>query len=257
MKTKMIRSLSLFCIFLVMALSVAAQEDTKVKTSDKVSKYKSEGLKIKDKKDEEKYKSADLKIKNKEDEEKYKSADLKIKDKEDERKVKAKVKPMQKTYSERTRIKTGETQVRVKEHLEQVDAAPAEPEPAAAEQVAVAKIPATVKKTTTRKYTAKKAVVHTAARKTPHRYIVRTKIVRDTVFVPSPPERVVSTEYKHDTVSVTRVDTVVKMQTQNTYTGYRVPRGDFKKVKLKRDKNNGDVWMKRKEKDGKTETDKQ
>jgi hypothetical protein len=36
------------------------------------------------------------------------------------------------------------------------------------------------------------------------------------------------------------------VNTENTYTGYRVPRGNFKKVKLKKDKANGDVWMKRK-----------
>ena len=245
MKTTMIRSLSVFCVFLMMALSVAAQEDTKMKTSDKESKYKSEDLKIKDKKDEEKYKSADLKMKDKKDEEKYKSADLKIKDKKDERKIKGRVKPMQTTMKERTEMKTGETQVRVQEHPEPL-VAPVVSEPVVQEPVAVTKIPAPVKNVAVRKHTVRKTALATRSNKRP-RYIVRTKIVRDTVFVPSPPEKVVSTEYLHDTVSVSRVDTVIKMQNENTYTGYRVPAGNFKKVKLKRDKNNGDVWMKRKE----------
>ena len=91
-----------------------------------------------------------------------------------------------------------------------------------------------MKKTATRKGSSHKRI---AARKTntARKYVVRTKIVKDTVFVPSPPETVVSTQtdYVHDTVLVTRTDTVVKTQTANTYAGYSVPRGDFKKVKLK------------------------
>jgi hypothetical protein len=276
MKNRMTRLFALLGIPLMMTLSVAAQEEPKIKTSDKENKYKSEDLKIKDKKDEVKYKSEDHKIKDKKDEVKYKSDDVKIKekkdevkykseevkvkDKKDERKIKAKVTPMQKTATERTVMKTGETNVRTKEHLEPVSVEPAEAEPTVAQAVAVPEVSKPVKKTATRKSVAGKNTVHkpTAVHKnsTRPKYIVRTKVVRDTVLVPSPPEKVVSTEYVHDTVTITRVDTVVKTKTQNTYSGYAVPKGNFKKVKLKRDENGGDVWMKRKEKDGKTKTEK-
>ena len=254
MKNRMLRSLSLLGISLVMALSVSAQEP-KVKTNDKETKYKSEDLKIKDKKDEDKYKSNEAKIKDKKDETKYKSEDLKIKDEKDERKVKAKVKPMKATKTERTEIKNGETHVRTTEHIAPISVEPAAPEPVVAEQVAVPEISTTIKKTAIRKHAVHKsippkAIVAGKTNTTPRpKYIVRTKIVRDTVFVPSPPERIVSTEYLHDTVTVTRVDTFVKVQKENTYTGYRVPRGNFKKVKLKKDKDGDDVWMKRKTKD--------
>jgi hypothetical protein len=166
--------------------------------------------------------------------------------------VKARVKPMRPTTTVRTVVKTGETQIRAKEHLAPLPVEPtaSTPAPVVSEKVAVPKT-AAVKKTSTRKYATSKRSHHkrTAARThKAHRYIVRTKIVRDTVYVPSPPERVVTTQpvYIHDTVFVTRVDTVLHMRTTNTYGGYRVPRGDFKKVKLKRDKD-GEVWMKRKE----------
>jgi hypothetical protein len=244
MKNRMMRSFALLGISVMMTLSVAAQDEPKIKVSDKESKYKSEDLKIKEKKEEVK----------------YKSADLKVKDENDKRKIKARVTPMQKTSTERTVIKTGETNVRTKERLEPVSLTPADAEPAAVRQVAVPEISAPVKKTATRKYTARKNTVHKPAgapkTNTVRKYVVRTKVVRDTVLVPSPPERIVSKEYVHDTVTVTRVDTVVKTKIQNTYTGYPVPKGDFKKVKLKRDENGGDVWMKRKEKDGKTKTEK-
>ncbi|MCD6011386.1 MAG: hypothetical protein K0Q79_1248 [Flavipsychrobacter sp.] len=245
MRNTMIRSLSLLGISAMMAFSVAAQDVPKVKTSDKETKYKSEDLKIKEKKEEYK----------------YKSEDLKKKDEKDERKVKAKVKPMRATSTVRTQIKTGETNVRTKEHLEPISVEPETPEApeiVAAEPVAVPQTP--VKKPAVKKYTARKTVARKpiVARKatTAPRYIVRTKVVRDTVYVPSPPEKVVSIqkEIVHDTVTITRVDTVIKVETKNTYTGYRVPRGDFKKVKLKRDKDDGSVWMKRKEKDGKVKT---
>ena len=85
-----------------------------------------------------------------------------------------------------------------------------------------------------------------AVRRPAVKYVTRTKLVRDTVFVPSDPIVRTNTEYIHDTVELTRVDTFTKVQTQNTYTGYRVPRGNFKKVTLKRDKNTGEVYMKRK-----------
>jgi hypothetical protein len=246
MKNIMLRSLSLIGISLTMALSVAAQGDIKTKTGDKENKYKSEDRKIKEEKEEAK----------------YKSTGLKIKDEKHERKIKGKVRPMQVTATERTEVKTGETQVMTKEHLEPLTTESVVSEPATVEPVAVPKT-ATVKKNTTRKYAASKSIHHKriVARKTnmARKYVVRTRIVRDTVFVPSPPEKIVSTqtEYVHDTVLVTRVDTVIRMQTKNTYAGYRVPRGDFKKVKLKREKD-GEVWMKRKEKDGiKTEKIKQ
>src|SRR5437899_980861 len=116
MKNTMLRSLSLLSISLMMALSVAAQDEPKVKTSDKEDKYKSENLKTKDKKDEAK----------------YKSAELKMKDKKEARKVKGKAKPMTKTSTERTEIKTGETHVMTKEHFEPVTVEPAVPEPVVA-----------------------------------------------------------------------------------------------------------------------------
>ena len=254
MKNTMLKSISLLGISVMMALSVAAQEP-KVKTTDKESKYKSEDLKIKDKTDKDKYKTDDAKIKDKEDETKYKSADMKIKNKKDETKIKGKVKPMQRSMRERTVIKTGETHVKTQEHIESLDVTPAtEPVVAEQEPVQVPDISATVKKSTVRKHTVRKHVAPKTAvvskTTTPVKYITRTKIVRDTVYVPSPPETVVQKEYVHDTVSLSRVDTVIKVQTQNTYTGYSVPRGNFKKVKLKRDKETGDVYMKRKTKDG-------
>jgi hypothetical protein len=238
MKNTMLRSLTLLGISLVMALSVAAQEDSKVKTSDKESKYKSE----------------DLKIKAKKEEGKYKAEDLKIKDEGEARKVKGRARPMQKTKMERTEIKTGETQVQTKEHMEPIEPVTAEPpanEPVVGEQLTVPTVTTPAKKTVTHKYAASKSMHHkpTASRTNSRpRYIVRTKTVRDTVFVASPPEKVVSTqtEYVHDTVTVTRVDTVEKMQKENIYTGYRVPRGNFKKAKLKKNRDDDEVWMKRK-----------
>jgi hypothetical protein len=224
-----------------MTLNVGAQEQPKEKINDHEYKYKSE----------------DLKVKLQQDETKVKANDLKIKDNENERKVKAKVKPMRTSATERTMMKTGETQVRTKDHLapissESVTSEPAVPAPVAVQKVAVPKNAATVKRTTARKYAASKRTANrrTVARKAKSspKYIVRTKLVRDTVYVPGPTETVLAkqTEYVHDTVFVTRVDTVIRMQTKNTYSGYQVPKGDFKKVKLKRDKD-GEVWMKRKE----------
>lgn len=243
MKRILLKPLSLLGLSLMLGLSVAAQDAPKVKTSEKESKYKSEGLKMKDKKEESK----------------FKADELKMKDEKDERKVKAKVKPMRATSTTRTVLKTGETDVRTTEHMTPLELQPVPPEQVAAAPVAVPEMPV-VKKPVARKTVATKRVAHKSApvRKsgTAPRYIVRTKVVRDTVYVPSPPERIVSTEYVRDTVTVTRVDTVFKVQTQNTYTGYKVPRGDFKKVKLKRDKDDGSVWMKRKEKDGKVKEDK-
>lgn len=236
----MLRSLSLLGISMAMGLSVAAQGDIKVKTGDNETKIKSE----------------DLKIKEESAEGKFKARDLKMKDEKSERKIKAKVQPMRISATERTVIRTGETQVRTKDHLapiaEPVTATPSVPAPVAVEQVDMSKATGTVRKATSRKYAARRSTAHkrTTGHKgnTARKYVVRTKIVRDTVFVPSPPERIVATqrEYVHDTVLVTRVDTVVRMQTTNTYAGYRVPKGNFKKVKLKREKD-GDVWMKRKE----------
>jgi hypothetical protein len=239
MKHTMLKTLSILGISLMMTASVAAQEEPKVKVNDNEYKYKSE----------------DLKMKGNEEESKYKAKDLKIKENDEERKVKGKVKPMRLTTTERTVMKTGETQIRAKEQLAPINTlepvVPA-PTPVVVEQVAVPKTASTVKKTGTRKYAAKKSTArkHIAARKssTAPRTIVRTKIVRDTVYVPSPPPQMLATqtEYVHDTVFITRVDTVLRMQSTNNYAGYRVPAGDFKKVKLKKDKD-GDVWMKRKE----------
>jgi hypothetical protein len=244
-KNRILRPITLLGISLMMALGVSAQEP-KVKVSDKEYKYKSEDLKIKEKKEETK----------------YKSEDLKMKDEKDERKLKAKVKPMKATMKERTEVKTGATQVMTKEHMQSITSKPEIAEPVVTDPVATPKVATTVKKAPAGKQKASKSTAQkrTAARKsgkTP-KYVVRTKIVRDTVYVPSPPERIVSTqtEYVRDTVIITRVDTVLKVQTTNTYTGYRVPSGDFKKVKLKRDKDDGEVWMKRKEKDGKIKTEK-
>jgi hypothetical protein len=245
MKNRMVRSIALLGISVMMTLSVAAQDQPKVKVSDKEVKYKSEDVKIKEKKEETKYKSADVKVKEKEGETKIKAAN---------------VKPMQRTSTERSTLKTGETRVRTQEQLKPLPVEKEAVEATPAPQVAVPDLPK-VKKTTTRKYAARKTTVQkpTVAHKTnaAPRTIVRTKVVRDTVIVASPPEKVVSTEYVHDTVTVTRVDTVEKVKTRNTYNGYDVPRGDFKKVKLKRDPKTGEVEMKRKEKDGKTEKLKQ
>lgn len=230
MKNTLIRSLSLIGISLLMTLSVAAQEDPKLKVNDKEGKFKSEDLKLKAEKEKEA---------------KYKSDELKGKDKKGEVKVKGITRPMRATSTINTEMRTGETQVRTKEQIEPINTNEVVVEPAAPSQIAVSK-PAV------RKYTHKKTVhKYVATRKTNTRpkYIVRTKVVRDTVFVPSAPEKIVSTQtkYIHDTVSVTRVDTVVKMETKNTYTGYSVPRGNFKKVTLKKDKKTGEVYMKRKE----------
>jgi hypothetical protein len=238
MKNRMLRSVSLLCISLMMALSVIAQEPAKLKANDKESKYKSEDLKIKEKKEEGK----------------YKATDLKMKDEKAKGKVKARVHPMHRTRVEETDMKTGETQVRTKEHIQPVEepvlpeVTPAEPTTAA--ELKVPETPAPEKKVAVHKHVAKRSTYNKslAARK-PHaapKYIVRTKVVKDTVYVPSEPIVKTNTEYVHDTVELTRVDTFTKVNTENTYTGYRVPRGNFKKVKLKKDKANGDVWMKRK-----------
>jgi hypothetical protein len=254
MKNTMLRSLSLLGIGLMLSLSVAAQKEPKVKTSEDETKYKSENLKTKQKKDENKYKSADIKVKEKKDETKYKGDDMKMKDEDDKRKLKARVEPMERTRREHTVIKTGEPDVMTKQHIERVVIPPPEPAPVVAAPIAPPKVEAPVKKATPRKYAARKAA---PKRNTGQKVVYRTKVVRDTVFVPTPPERVVSVEkeFIHDTVSITRVDTVFRMATENTYTGYSVPRGDFKKVKLKTD-DDGEVWMKRKEKDGKVKSEK-
>jgi hypothetical protein len=223
MKPVMLRSLSLFGVSVILALSAAAQEEPKVKINDHEYKYKSE----------------DVKVKLQREEDKYKTPGLKIKDNGRERKVKGWVKPMRITTTERTVIKTGETQVATTEHLAPATASvePATPKTA------------TVKKSATRKYASRKATSQKriAARKTnsKHRYAVHRKAVRHSA---SQPKQVaaVQTVYVHDTVFITRVDTVLRLQRMNTYSGYRVPRGDFKKVKFKRD-NDGRVWMKRKE----------
>jgi hypothetical protein len=250
---KMIRkTLLLLSLPLVMSLSAVAQSEPKVKVDEKEMKYKGDDVKVKEKKDELKYKSADLKVKEKEEQTKIKGENLKIKEDDEERKVKAKVEPMQRTKVVETHIKTGETDVRTKRHIEPVASQTTIIQP----EVVKVSAPEPAKKVAAKKPAAKKRVV---ARKTtkPRAGYVRTKIVRDTVFVPTPPERIVTTntEYIHDTVTITRVDTVIKMQTENTYTGYSVPRGNFKKVKLKQD-DDGEVWMKRKDKDGKTKTEK-
>jgi hypothetical protein len=240
MKNTMLKSLSLFGLSLMLALSVTAQ-DAKVKTNNREDKYKSE----------------DLKIKAKTDDSKYKADGLKEKDENGATKVKGRVRPMHKTTSVRTELKTGETQVKTREQIAPVTTEPTPPEPTEMAQAPVPQVSAPVQKTAARKHIAPKSTYHkpVAVRKTttPHKYIVRTKVVRDTVFVPSPPEKVVSTEYLHDTVTVTRVDTMLQVQKQNTYTGYRVPRGDFKKVKLKKDKDDDGAWMKRKGTDGTTD----
>lgn len=255
MKTKILKSLSLLGLSLMTALSVAAQDQSKVKANDNEYKYKSEDSKVKLTEDEAKFKSDERKVKVTEDEVKYKSDDLKIKETDDERKVKATVTPMRPTTTQRTEMKAGETRVMTKEHLAPIStdvAQPDVPAPVVGSELAVPKTAATVAKPASPKRVAPKSAArpHTAARKTSTapKTIVRTKVVRDTVYVPSPPETVVATrtEYVRDTVMISRVDTVVKVETKNTYAGYPVPAGDFKKVKLKQDKD-GEVRMKRKE----------
>jgi hypothetical protein len=241
----------------MMAVSAVAQDQPKVKVNDNEVKIKSDDEKVKLQKEENKYKTDGLKVKDNENELKVKGDGLKIKDNENERKVKATVAPMRPTSTERVEMKTGATQVKSTEHVaplpqERVTIERADPMPVAVQPVTVSKS-TDVKKSSTHKRVAAKSTTpkRVAARKsTAPKTIVRTKLVRDTVtvYVPGPTERVVSTqtEYVHDTVTVTRVDTVVRMQTNNTYSGYSVPRGDFKKVKLKKDKD-GEVHMKRKE----------
>lgn len=277
MKNTMLRSLSLLGASLVMTLSVAAQDIPKVKTDEKETKYKSEDvkakqkkdetkiklddLKVKEKKDETKYKSDDLKVKNKKDQTKYKGDDLKVKEDDEEKKIKAKVEPLEKTSTESTEIKIGETDVKVKEQVVPIPTEPPVAERIMTERAVVPPPPApVVKKAPAKKYAAKKSTPRKRTVSNKPKTIVRTKVVRDTVYVPSPPEKEIYTqkEYVHirDTVTITRVDTVVKTQIENTYDGYNVPQGDFTKVKLKKDKDDGEVWMKRKEKDGKIKTEK-
>ena len=272
MKNVKLKSLTLLGMSLMLSVSVLAQEQPKVKTSEDETKIKWENdSKIKEKKDEIKYKpndddkvkvkkdeikvkSGDDKYKHKKDEIKYKTEDLKVKDEKGERKIKGVVEPMQPTLTERTHVSTGETNVTTKTHVEKMNDRTVIPAPVVTPPAPVAKAPEPApKKTTTRKYAARK----TTPKKSGARNVVRTKVVRDTVFVPTPPETIVHTEREviRDTVTVTRVDTVVKIQKENTYTGYSVPQGNFKKVKLKRD-DNGEVWMKRKDSDGKTRTEK-
>jgi hypothetical protein len=227
-----------------------------VKVNNNEVKVKSADEKVKLQRQEDKYKGDGLKVKENENELKVKGDGLKMKENENEKKVKAKVAPMHPTSTERVEMKTGSTEIKASEHMApitetQVYREPAPPTPVAVQKVTVAKSSADVKpmrKHVASKSTARKrvAVRNTNAPRT----IIKTKVVRDTVtvYTPGPTERVVSTqtEYLHDTVTVTRVDTVVRMQTNNTYSGYSVPRGDFKKVKLKKDKD-GEVHMKRKE----------
>lgn len=249
MKNSIVRSLSLLGISLMMTLSVAAQDVPKEKITDKEDKYKSEDLKTKDKKDKkDKYKTADLKIKDKKDESKVKEEAMKIKEDGNERKIKGRVRPMAASRSEQSELRTGEEHVTTTEHFDPlITDEPVVSEPSVA-PVVVPEVTAPVKKTYAHKYTHRKStpVKYAANSSNRPRYIVRTKVVRDTVFVPGEPVVTTQTQYIHDTVSVTRVDTFIKAEKENTYTGYRVPNGDFKKVKLKKD-NDGDVWMKRKE----------
>jgi len=235
MKTTMLRSLSLFIVSVLMAFSVAAQDEAKVKIKEKKDKYKSEDLKIKDNRDESK----------------YKADGMKIKEGDGTTKMKAHVVPMNATYKSKTELKTGETNVMTKEHPTPIKAMVPEPEPTVVNEVQVPETPAPVTKTTTHRYVAKKTAHKPVTRSTgpKPRYIVKTKVIRDTVYTPSAPERVVTvdTQYLHDTVSMTRVDTVIKREKENTYTGYAVPRGNFKKVKLKKDKQTDEVRMKTKE----------
>jgi hypothetical protein len=257
MKTLSLKSLSLLGLSTIMALSVSAQSQPKIKeNANGETKYKSDDVKIKTNENEQKYKSDGVKVKSNDNEYKYKSDDLKVKTNENETKIKGQVAPMRRTATERTDVKTGETQVITKEHMEPINTqttTTVEPAAVGVEQREIPKEATAVRKVAARKTTSRPKTSPTrrlAARKpsTAPRTIVRTKVIRDTVMVPSPPERVVvtNTEVVRDTVLVTRVDTVEKTQVVNTYNGYNVPRGDFKKVKLKKDKD-GNVYMKRKE----------
>ncbi len=223
MKTTFLKTLSLLGVTALMAVNASAQEP-----KEKFNHH------------EYKYKSGDYKVKEQKDESKYKGSAYKEKVNSNERKVKKLVRPMRPTSSEETTIITGETRVTATEPsrttIEQVTMN-------AAQDEAVTKTKS-VRKSTTRHYAAHRSPArkHYAVRKTKstHKYAaVRTKIVKEPIVT-------TRTEYVHDTVFVTRVDTVMKIQRMNTYAGYRIPRGDFKKVKLKRDKE-GRVWMKRKE----------
>lgn len=232
MRHTITKALSLLGISVITALQVAAQDAPKAKVTDQEAKYKSEYAKTKEEKNE---------IKDK-------SPDLKVKDEKKETKIKGVVRPMRVIATETAELKTGETNVKVQEHVTPLPVTTK----VVSEQPVVEQVPVTKPVTTT--VVAKKKVYrkNVAAVRKPNtgvKYVVRTKVVRDTVFVPSAPERIVTTEteYVHDTVIVTRVDTVEKTQKVNTYTGYSVPRGNFKKVILTKDRKTGEVKMKRKE----------
>lgn len=222
----MMKSLSLLSAALMMMLSAAAQQEPK----EKVGHH------------EYKYKSDDLKVKLQKDEDKFKTGSLKVKENCCERKVKGWVKPMRVTRTEKTMIKTGETQVWTSTH----------PAPDMTTNQTTETKTTSVRKATTHRYAGRmKSHKRLAARKTSakHRYAAHTRKVRHYAAHSSNRQSAavaVQPQYLHDTVFVTRVDTVVRLERMNTYSGYRVPRGDFKKVKLKRDRD-GRVWMKRKE----------
>jgi hypothetical protein len=197
--------------------------------------------KVKNNHHEWKYKSDDYKVKLQKDEDKFKTPGLKIKENSNERKIKGYVKPMRLTKTEKTIVKTGETQTWTSR----------QDNPTMMSDERTATETKQIRKHNTRRYAAKtSAHKRVAVRKTSkqHKYAFHKKTMKHyAAHTTRQQTKVVKeTQYVHDTVFVTRVDTVIKIQRMNTYSGYRVPRGDFKKVKFKRDRD-GRVWMKRKE----------
>jgi hypothetical protein len=199
------------------------------------------------------------KYKTNKNETKYKTSGYKVKENKNETKIKGTlVRP--KVFDKSTVVteerKTGQTQVRTKETLIPLDSrtvADEKPVVATAEPIDMK----TIKKSTTvakkksyakaRKAPARKV----AARKTPARKLyaaAKPQIIRDTVYIEKEPETrvVTNTEFVRDTVVVSRVDTVFRTQ---SFTGYRMPSVNYKKLKLKKDGN--EIYMKKKTEDGK------
>jgi hypothetical protein len=80
----------------------------------------------------------------------------------------------------------------------------------------------------------------------------RKPVARKVAYKPKPRARVVAAPaVLHDTVYITRVDTVFRMSEQNIYTGYRYSDGlndDFEKLKVKKD--DDEIKIEKKYKDG-------
>jgi hypothetical protein len=250
MKNTFLGTIVIFGASIMLSTAVSAQEP-KTKIEKHENKYKSEGLKVKEEKKESKYKSEDLKVKEEKKETKVKGtlrpvSGTRMTEHTEKITGKTEITPVESKEVKSVTMETLQTPV-VAEKTETVKAITAKKKVAYAGRRHVAKRSNNAYKKTS---TARR---NTAARKYATRVKTVIKTVRDTVYVPSQPETLVSTEYVHDTVLVTRVDTVLKIQKAASYSGYRIPRGDFKKIKLKKDKDSDEVQMKKKMKHGKRE----